>query len=68
MSVCLHMLFMWCVSFPTYVNVAHFRLGDRVTCVMFLVCCLCDVTGKELLCIMLWTALSSCLYSVSLRS
>jgi hypothetical protein len=29
-------------------------------------CCLCDVTGKELLCVM-WMVLSSCLRSVYLR-
>jgi hypothetical protein len=70
MPVCLNMLVISYVSFPMYVKAAHFRLGDRVICcrVVFLVCCLCDVRGKELLCIMLWMVLGSCLYSVSLRS
>jgi hypothetical protein len=37
------MLVMWCVSFPTYVNVTHLRPGGRVTCCrvygLLFVCC-----------------------------
>jgi hypothetical protein len=69
MSVCLNLFVMKCVSFPMYVNVAHFCFEGRVTCrrVMCLACCLCGATENELFCIMLWMVLSSCLCSVSAK-